>query len=141
MKVYLAASSSDAARARRWHGHLLTAGITVTSTWLEVVEKVGNANPRTASKADRYAWSIEDLRQIDDAQLLWLLVPPLHAPTRGAWGELLFAYAKQKHVLASGDTRQTIFTALAEEFETDEAAFARVVDLVGFALLAEQEAT
>jgi len=70
MKLYLAGSSADVPRARTWHAKLTAAGVEVTSTWLDVVAQVGNANPRTRPRADRYQWSMADLAEIDRADVL-----------------------------------------------------------------------
>lgn len=133
---YLAASSADISRAKLWRDKLVANGVNVVSTWIETVEQVGNANPRNATTAQRHGWSLDDLVQIDKAYVFWFLVPPMTSPTRGAWLEFGYAINRFWFVsdkmtkpvcIASGDTKQSIFCALATEFETDEQAFEHVV--------------
>jgi hypothetical protein len=126
MKVYLSGSSvpSEIERVTRWHNRLTKAGIHVVSTWPAVIAQSGGVgNPRDASGDQRASWSKVDLDEVRLADALWFLVPPTSAPTRGAWLELGVAYECGKLLVSSGDTRQSIFTALSEEHETDEAAF------------------
>jgi hypothetical protein len=123
-RIYLAASSSDAARVREWKRPLELAGLTVVSTWLETIEKVGDANPRAVSNADRQGWARTDLAEIYDSDLLWFFAPPPEKPTRGAWIEFGYAHARDLEIVSSGDTKQSIFCALGVEFEADVDAFA-----------------
>lgn len=129
MKVYLAGSSADIARAKHWHQRLVEAGIEVTSTWIANVEKVGEANPRDANHVQRSFWSGDCVHQVMSAGVLWLLAPPIDRPTRGAWIEFGIAMAVGVRVVCSGDTKQSIFCALAEEHATDEDAFVAIVEL------------
>ena len=139
-KLYLAASSADIDRAKRWHQKLVAAGVEVVSTWISVVAQVDDANPRDASRRQRLDWSADDLAQVASASVLWFLVPPLDKPTRGAWIEFGYAVAAthvepdprmRTRLVCSGDTKQSIFCALGEEFEADDDAFARILDLYG----------
>jgi nucleoside 2-deoxyribosyltransferase len=126
MKVYLSGSSvpSEIERVTRWHNRLTKAGIHVVSTWPAVIAASGNVgNPRAASNEQRRTWSRVDLNEVRLADALWFLVPETGTPTRGAWLEFGVAHELGKPVISSGDTRQSIFTALGDEFETDEDAF------------------
>ena len=124
MRLYIAASSLDIERAERWTNVARDAGFIIESTWIEVIRGVGVANPRRAHLDERRAWSRDDLRQVRRSALFWLLVPPLDLPTRGAWIELGWALHGTQHIVCSGDTKQSIFCALAEEHDTDEEGFA-----------------
>jgi nucleoside 2-deoxyribosyltransferase len=124
--IYLAGSSTDLARVTHWRDRLVAAGITVGSSWLDVVVKVGSANPRAASCAERHEWSVADLAEIRECDALWFLVPAVDNPTRGAWLELGYAAALDRWIICSGDTKQSIFAALGLECERDEDAFAAV---------------
>lgn len=121
--VYVAASSADIDRAERWMAALRDAGKQVTSSWPANVRKVGAANPRHASDAERVVWSTNDLSQIANADVLWFLAPPLEMPTRGAWIEFGVAVARDIAVVSSGDTKQSIFCSLGVELLTDSDAF------------------
>lgn len=125
-RVYVAASAApeSAARVAAAIAALKAAGFAVTCTWPETVAAVGNANPRDASDTDRRGWSVQDLAEIDDAHAVWFLVPELPATTRGAWFESGYAYSEHKHLVFSGDTKQSVFCAIGTEFPTDEAALA-----------------
>lgn len=125
--VYLAGSALEINRARQWHSRLIQAGVTVVSTWIANVDQVGSSNPRDAATSHRIHWAAADFAEIQRADLLWLLVPSLDAPSRGAWAELGYAYASAKRLICSGDTKQSIFCALGHEYETDEQAFNAVI--------------
>jgi nucleoside 2-deoxyribosyltransferase len=104
-------------------------GFAVTCTWPEVVAQVGNANPRDASTVERRGWSTQDLREIDDADAVWFLVPEPPLTTRGAWFEAGYAYASDKHLVFSGDTKQSVFCALGHECPGDITAFFQLCEL------------
>ncbi|MGN6107072.1 MAG: hypothetical protein ACTHU0_18340 [Kofleriaceae bacterium] len=127
MKVYVAASSGEIQRAKGWISRLVAAGVQVTSTWPETIAAVGDANPRDASPGQRLAWAVADLHQVASADLLWMMAPVKEAG-RGAYVELGFAHAQRKLLVVSGCSWQSIFGALAREFETDEEAFAFIVE-------------
>ncbi len=134
MKIYIAASAAEIERARAMRRELLALGFDVVSTWIENVDKVGASNPRDATREQRSTWAKQDLMEVMSAEVIWFLVPDVKAPTRGGWVELGFAYGITRFRLAleqppiemifSGDTKQSIFTALGIEIETDEQALA-----------------
>lgn len=128
--VYVAAASTDGEihRAKYMVAVLRAAGIRVTSTWLDVVEQHGT-NPRDASHLDRRAWSLKDLEEIESADAVWFLAPPPGVTTRGGWFEIGYGYALDKHVVSSGDTKQSIFTALGHERERDLDAHRLLLEL------------
>lgn len=125
--VYLAGSALELHRARDCHSRLVQADITVVSTWIANIERVGSSNPRDATVSQRAAWAVNCLNEVARADIVWLLVPPTDQPTRGAWAEIGYAYGGAKTLIASGDTKQSIFCALTQEYERDEDAFAAVV--------------
>lgn len=124
VKVYVAGSSKEIQRCSAAMTLLRASGIEVTSTWIESIARAGGvANPANAHRTDRCAWSLECLEAVDAADVVWLLAPADDAPTRGAWGELCYAHARAKTIIASGNTHQSIFCALAlvEYYEDSEA--------------------
>jgi hypothetical protein len=124
LRVYVAGSSSDIERAERWIKSLRQRGIVVTASWPEMVRQNG-AEPRSVDAATRARWAMDDLAAIAHADVFWMLVPPADEPTIGAW--IGFGFAQRSATtIFSGDTRQTSFTALGEEYETDDAAFDRI---------------
>lgn len=127
MKVYVAASSEDIDRAGLWMDRLAHAGLEVTSNWIDVIANVGQANPREATNPARRRWANEDLHGVAAADIVWCLVPE-RATGRGAYFELGYALGIGKHLVLSGDTRQSIFCALGKEFNNDEEAFRNIVD-------------
>lgn len=125
--VYIAASSLDMARAKRWRTALLEAGLAVTSTWIESIEAVGEANPATATREQRLGWAQQCATGVRNANILWLLSPPLDAPSCGAWCELGVAQNNYTTVVCSGPTtHQSIFCALGAEYASDFEAFAAI---------------
>lgn len=123
LRIYIAASSAEMDRVHRAASAARAVGIEVVSTWPVVVANTpGGANPRDASHEDRAQWSGTDLAEVESANALWFLVP--NAQTRGAWVEVGYALHAGKTVVCSGDTKQSVFCALADEFDTDEQALA-----------------
>jgi hypothetical protein len=131
VKVYIAAAATDVLRVQLWTRRLTEVGIDVVSTWVETILTVGEANPRDASIEQRFEWSASDLDQVDSAGLLWLLVPLPPSITRGAWLEFGYAHARGLELVSSGDTKQSIFCALGEEYATDKEAFVAICDREG----------
>lgn len=130
-RVYIAASGDDIDRAKEVRRVMRDAGVDVLASWIHNVEAVGDSNPRTASKNDRKRWSINDLTEVSAADLLLVLVPPPGKTSRGLWFEGGFSYCAGKPIIFSGDTLQSIFCALGDEFETDAEAMAEVFSHFG----------
>lgn len=126
--VYVAGSAapSEAPRIAAAIASLRANGFVVTCSWPDVVATVGDANPRTASVAERRGWSTQDLNEVDAADAVWFLVPEPPLTTRGAWFEAGYAYSEHKHLVFSGDTRQSVFTSLGIECDSDMAAMAHL---------------
>jgi hypothetical protein len=122
VRVYVAAASSEMDRAARWMDELEAAGVEVTSDWVSIITTVGTANPREASQSARREWAVDDLSGVVDADLVWFLAPEA-APARGAYFEIGYAWGMGIDVVVSGDTRQSIFCAVGEEFDDDLAAY------------------
>lgn len=120
LRVYVAGASAEIERADRVIALCEMAGFKVVSTWPALVRQVGHANPRDAAKEDRRRWSINDLEEVAQAHVLWFLAPTKPLTTSGAWVELGAAYALGVSIVTSGDTKQSIFSAVGEEFATDE---------------------
>jgi hypothetical protein len=125
--VYIAASSADIDRAEHWRDRLIAAGVHVTSTWMANVSRVGAGNPRDASDAQRAVWARQRLIEVVESDVLWLLVSPDGTETVGAWWEAGAASVSDVWIVASGDTKRSIFTALGDEYADDDTAFAAVL--------------
>lgn len=122
MKIYVAGSSADMPRINAAIASLRAAGHEIGCTWPGIVASVGDANPVNAPTSDRAGWSAQDLSEVLDADLVWFLVPPRDVPTRGAWVEAGYALGHDMTVVFSGETKQSVFTALGREFESDAEA-------------------
>lgn len=129
MKLYIAGSSAEMVRAAAWHVKARADGFDVLSTWVDVIGKVGEGNPRDVSPLQRQTWAVADFMQVSEADVLWFLVPPKGKETRGAWAELGFAAASDLLIICSGDTKQSIFCALGAEHEDDHSAYAALLRL------------
>lgn len=145
IRVYVAAASSEIERAKRAMQMLRDKGIEVVSTWPEVIEKVGEANPMGAPRADRRRWAMDDLNELMQATVLWFLLPPPSLNTTGAYVELGFFLAMKTIADSARDqmaqigivsptllpvcsgTERSIFTALMAHEETDEAVVDKLV--------------
>lgn len=133
LRVYLAASSADMARAKLWRQRLRDAGADPLATWIDTIEadQSGMANPRTAAKVERARWSLKNLNEVAASDVVWLLAPPAGLQTRGGWFELGFAYCAAKPLVISGDTAQSVYPALGSEYDSDELGFNAVMSLAG----------
>lgn len=129
--VYIAGCSSESSKARvaAAIASLQASGIIVTCSWPQVVAAVGAGNPRDATYDDRRGWATSCLAEIDSADAVWFLVPESWEVTRGAWLEAGYAFANAKHLVFSGDTKQSVFGALGTELESDTAALAFLREL------------
>ena len=132
--VYVAAGSHEIERASAWVSRLRAKGIHVTSTWIDTVKAVGDANPRDASDEQKQAWCLKDVREALSSQVFWLLMPTTNS--FGATFEYAFFVAlspdedRYKHVV-SGDYKRSIFTSFSTCFESDEEAFVAICVLLG----------
>lgn len=123
-KVYLAGASAEIERARANAQRLREADIHVMSTWIDVIGKVGAANPKDATPEQLTKWTLRDLEEVEQADVLWLQLPALTVQTVGAWIELGIAYKAHVTVLMSGPHRPIFTPVLAHKhFETDDEAF------------------
>lgn len=128
--VYVAAASADAMpRVTAVIAALRADGFVVTSTWPDVIASVGEANPRDASDGDRRNLSVGCLSEIDASHAVLFLVPTVPVATCGAWYEAGYAYSEHKHLVFSGDTKQSVFCALGIECASDEAALRHLREL------------
>ena len=112
--VYIAGASAEITRARAARTQLLAAGLTVTSTWIDVIDKVGQNNPRDASISDLAQWVLTDLAEVHRADALWLLLPFGETKTVGAWIELGVAFEAGKAIIMSGPHRPIFTPVLAD---------------------------
>jgi hypothetical protein len=123
--VYIAASSAplEIERVQRGAERLKGAGITVVSTWPGVVAPIGTLSSRDSSLHDRRRWAVQWLWEVGSANALWLMCPPPGVLTDHEWVAFGTAYTRASLIVSSGDTRQSIFTALGIEYASDEEAF------------------
>ena len=126
--IYVAASSHEIDRAERCMAALRAAGIIVTSTWPTTIRNVGDANPMTATREQRYPWADGDIAEVNGASGFLLLMP--QKASQGAFFEFGFAFASEKVTWVSGPNQgASIFTALANHHhDTDEEAIASVIN-------------
>lgn len=135
MRVYVAGSSDERERAKKWMKALRDAGVEVTSTWVETIdgEQRGVANPHDAPLADRERFALANLSQVGQADVVWMLAPGV-GHGRGAYWEGGWGYAMGKMLVSSGmrdgvsNTKQSVFTALGREFADDSEAFDFIVN-------------
>lgn len=138
--VYVSCSSKEIERAKKWMDALRAKGILVTSTWVEVIEKSGkDANPRDATDDQCRQWAKTDVREVISSQVMWMMIPK-GDHSFGATFEytafvMLSDASLQSHIV-SGDYKRSIFTRFSTCVDTDEEAFALIVEA-----FAEQAAT
>jgi len=123
-KLYLAGASSELDRAKMWAQKLRDIDIMLTSTWVDVIGRVGTANPANATIEQLTAWTLRDLAEVAEANILWLLLPALGVNTVGAYIELGYAVGQRNYIVMSGPHRPIFTPALANQhFEADTDAY------------------
>jgi hypothetical protein len=111
-RVYVCGGSSELDLVAR-HMHTLRAwGYIITRDWVSVVRSNGSGNPRDATHKARLRWSADDIRGIEEASIVWALLPV--KPSFGCAFEIGYAVGHGERVIVSGDWRATIFSAQAE---------------------------
>lgn len=119
LKVYVAAGSSDAARAADIIKRLRAAGVHVTYDWTADVLKEGSAQANLLPRDPRIA--LAEIRGVGEAEVVWFLVPRIGSS--GAGFELGYAYGIGKVLICSGPDRERFyFGVILNEYETDDAA-------------------
>lgn len=135
-KVYIAGSSKEIPRVRKWIAAMRAAGYEITCDWTDDVEaamKLGR--PPTDDEARPLA--IMDMNGVLNASILWMLRPErVETESRGAhteigiaigWNEAIKRFGVDEErltMIASGGDAKNIFTLLADfTFATDEEAF------------------
>lgn len=137
MLIYIAGSSSDLARVKRWQARVAEftakevaeghSGIEITHDWVAAIEARGEANPQYDTVYDRLAWANDDLRGVRESNLLWVLMPP--GQSDGAMYETGYAHAMDIPVVFSGPgCTRTIFTANHVCYVSDESAWDYIAD-------------
>lgn len=133
LRVYVAASSAEGARARRVMDSVnRLPGCVVAHDWLAVMERAP-APDRALPRTDAAMYAAEGLAAVASCDVFWLLAPMW--PTRGAWVELGVAISSLRTIIVSGDCAQSIFCALGREFEqadgtSDEDAFTALREIL-----------
>lgn len=112
MRIYVCGGSSEMDTIAERMRQLREMGHMITHDWVATIRSVGEANPRQASHKDRLRWAAEDLRGIEEAHIVWAMLPV--KPSFGCAFELGFACGQGHHVIVSGDWRASIFSAQAE---------------------------
>jgi hypothetical protein len=155
-KVYVAGAWVEQhTRARVWIAKLRAVGITITCDWTRAEgEVIYSSSGKVVTgdsdldPEDRRKYALADLQGVLDADVVWMMAPD-DKGSAGAWVELgaalaLHAYgmapqawvqrgpADKHRVIVSGPkARRSIFTELAEIYDTDEEAFAAILMAVG----------
>lgn len=123
LRVYVAASSRELERAKWAMAQIRAMGHEISHDWVRCVEEEGEANPSAATLDQCEKWAWDDLEGVENADVIWLLMPD--AGGFGAGVELGYAIGMDREIriVASGPTRCSIFTALADAcYPNDEDA-------------------
>ncbi len=121
MKIYVAASSKELERAKAAMAAVEALGHTISHDWVKCVEEEGEANPVSATHTQRANWAEDDLAGVQEADVLWLLMP--EDAGFGAGVEFGYALSKPwKRIVVSGAFERSIFPALANACYTDDDA-------------------
>jgi hypothetical protein len=123
--VYVAGSSNELPRVKRFIEAVVARGHTVTHDWPAEVEEVGNANPLDASLKQRRTWASADLHGVAAADLVVVLMPE-GAASFGAGVEFGYALERGIPIVVSGQYLKSIFTAFATCYEHDDEVLERL---------------
>lgn len=113
MKIYIA-SASAMPHLELVEGYMRgveRAGHTITYDWTRAVRRAGSGSPDDSNT--RLEGVLNDLAGVRDADLVWLIAPPIESRSTGAWVELGYALACAVPVITSGDARRCIFADIA----------------------------
>ena len=122
MKIYVCGGSSEMDMLAERMVQLRAMGHTITHDWIATIKEVGDANPRDATHKQRVSWSGADLRGVEEADLVWVLLPA--NTSFGCAFEAGFALGFGKEVIMSGDWRRSIFSSQVHaRFNEHEHAF------------------
>ena len=136
IRIYLAAASSQVARAERWRDALRsTEKFVVTHDWMAQVraaQAAGHVTDATLAIDERVVHAKNDWDAVHTADVVWLLLPSPGKFSTGCWVELGMALERQRLVLPrstivlSGENLHAcLFTALVpRHYVRDEDAFA-----------------
>jgi hypothetical protein len=107
----------------------LTPGVLITLDWVAVMNSVSTPDPELTAD-ERWKYASADLHAINEAHVVWLLIPSSEKPTIGAWIEYGYALGCGKRIVVSGDERRSLFTARAHLLcATHEEAYMQLIDL------------
>jgi nucleoside 2-deoxyribosyltransferase len=126
MKVFVSGASAERTMIKSFMDSLRAVGVEITVDWIKAIEDEGTANTGlTAAKMLHYAQM--DLRGVDDADVVWTLIP--NNNSKGCWVELGYAFGKGKLIVTSGNEEASIFTAMSHaHFKTHGEALAAVIE-------------
>jgi nucleoside 2-deoxyribosyltransferase len=127
-RVYVAGASKEMPRVEAAIAAVRYAGGEITEDWPAAIRAAGAAN-EGLTQAQRTEAAVADLRGVETADVVWLMVP--EAQTAGAWVEMGYAIALGRRVIVSPVANRCIFGALCEEYATDEDAMREVVRTIG----------
>lgn len=132
-RIYLAGASSELAVCKAWMARLRDRGHAISHDWTTVIDAVGDANPRDATREAMRLWATDDCLGVITSEIFWLLVPRARGSV-GSWVELGVATGVRAAgrgaplVVVSGDTKSSIFLSMADHlFEGHETAFDWIV--------------
>jgi hypothetical protein len=112
VKIYVCGGSSELEAVADRMRQLREMGHEITHDWTATIRSVGDANPRTATHEQRFRWSEADLGGIEEASLVWVMLPV--KPSFGCAFEAGRAIGMGHLVIMSGDWRSTIFSSQVE---------------------------
>lgn len=136
-KIYIAGSDQQRARANCAFIELLRR-VDLTVTALSLVSTVLSDLVAGETVSQRGRGAAERLAQIRGCDVFWLLIPPSSDQSAMPWIEMGYAQAclderahatRYPYLVFSGNTSRSIYCALDEEFETDEAAAEYIASL------------
>jgi hypothetical protein len=111
MKIYICGGSSEMDLVAGYMRDLRDTGHSITHDWIATIRSNGDANPRVASNCLRAKWATDDLRGIERADIVWVILPI--KPSLGCAFEAGYVAGFGDRFIISGDWRATIFSSRA----------------------------
>lgn len=118
MRIYIAGASAERTMIATFMAAVRQAGGEITFDWVKAIEEANKLDSDlTHSEATECA--LLDLQGVDDADLLWHVIPTNNS--KGSWVEYGYALAKNKPVITSGARNGCIFSSLSAMHFPDHA--------------------
>lgn len=121
LRIYVAGGSTERLTVvRPMIDRLKAEGVDITHDWTQC-----EGYDRSPAPGERIGWARQDLRGVEDAHIVWVMVPK--EPSTGAAVEMGAALVHGTPIIVSGRNGSCIFYDLCLCFDTHEEALAEIL--------------